>query len=55
MLRLAALAPLVLAVTTVQDTPAIVIHKSIGDVRLGMARSDVQATYGTGRTERFRH
>jgi hypothetical protein len=55
MLRLAALAPLVVAVTTIQDTPAIVIHKSIGEVRLGMARSDVQAAYGSGRTQRLRH
>jgi prepilin-type processing-associated H-X9-DG protein len=55
MLRLAALAPLVLAVTTIHDTPAIAIHKSIGDVRLGMARSAVQTAYGSGRTVRLRH
>jgi hypothetical protein len=55
MLRLAALAPLVVAVTTIQDTPALVVHKSIGDVRLGMSRSAVQAAYGSGRTERLRH
>jgi prepilin-type processing-associated H-X9-DG protein len=55
MLRLAALAPLVVAVTSVQDTPSLVIHKSIGEVRLGMARSDVQAAYGSGRTRRFRN
>jgi hypothetical protein len=55
MLRLAALAPLVVAVTTIQDTPALVIHKSIGDVRLGMSRSEVVAAYGSGRTVRWPH
>jgi hypothetical protein len=30
-----------------------VFHKAIGDVRLGMTRGQVQATYGRGRTERW--
>jgi hypothetical protein len=54
LVRLAVLAPLVVAAAAIQDTPSIVLHKSIGDVQLGMSRSEVRATYGAGRTERWR-
>jgi hypothetical protein len=53
MVRVAVLAPLAVVAGSIADKPSIVFQKAIGDVRLGMTRSQVQATYGRGRTERW--
>jgi hypothetical protein len=53
MVRIAVLAPLAVVAGSIADKPSIVFHKAIGDVRLGMTRSQVQVTYGRGRTQRW--
>jgi prepilin-type processing-associated H-X9-DG protein len=50
----ALLAPLAAVAGAVSDTPSIVFNASIGDVRLGIPRSQVVETYGAGKTERLR-